>query len=118
PLPDALPILGPREQTGYYYYPTPIGGAFKVLGTAQVFLPLPFLKDINTARVSVFTDVGNVYRDYNSFDASTLRASAGVSLQWQAPIGPLVISYAIPIRKQPGDGHYEERFQFTFGSNF
>lgn len=110
--------LGPREQTNYYYYPTPIGGAFKVLGTAQVFLPLPFLKDINTARVSVFTDVGNVYRDYNSFDASTLRASAGVSLQWQAPIGPLVISYAIPIRKQPGDGHYEERFQFTFGSNF
>ncbi len=110
--------LGPREQTGYYYYPTPIGGAFKVLGTAQVFLPLPFLKDINTARVSVFTDVGNVYRDYNSFDASTLRASAGVSLQWQAPIGPLVISYAVPIRKQPGDGHYEERFQFTFGSNF
>ncbi len=110
--------LGPREQTGYYYYPTPIGGAFKVLGTAQVFLPLPFLKDINTARVAVFTDVGNVYRDYSHFDASTLRVSAGISLQWQAPIGPLVISYAIPVRKQPGDGHYEERFQFTFGSNF
>lgn len=110
--------LGPREKTGYYYYPTPIGGAFKVLGTAQVFLPLPFLKDINTARVALFTDVGNVYKDYGSFDASKLRASAGISLQWQAPIGPLVISYAMPIRKQPGDGHYEERFQFTFGSNF
>ncbi|HEX7341865.1 MAG TPA: outer membrane protein assembly factor BamA [Rhodanobacteraceae bacterium] len=109
--------LGPREQT-YYYYPTPIGGAFKVLGTAQVFLPLPFLRNINTARVAVFTDVGNVYQNYSSFDAKTLRASYGLSLQWQSPMGPLVISYAIPFRTQPGDGHYEERFQFTVGNSF
>ncbi len=110
--------LGPREQSGGYYYPQPVGGAFKVLGTAQVFLPIPGLKDVRTARVAVFTDVGNVYKDYSSFDASKLRASYGVSLQWQSPMGPLVISYAIPFRTQPGDGHYEERFQFTFGSNF
>lgn len=110
--------LGPREMSGYYYYPTPIGGSFKVLGTAQVFLPIPGLKNVSTARVALFTDVGNVYKDYQSFDASKLRASYGVSLQWQAPIGPLTISYAIPLREQPGDRHYEERFQFTFGSNF
>ncbi|HET8553379.1 MAG TPA: outer membrane protein assembly factor BamA [Rhodanobacteraceae bacterium] len=110
--------LGPRETSGYYYYPTPIGGSFKVLGTAQVFLPIPGLKNVNTARVALFTDVGNVYKDYKSFDASKLRASYGVSLQWQAPIGPLVMSYAIPFRDQPGDRHYEERFQFTFGSSF
>lgn len=110
--------LGPRETSGYYYYPTPIGGSFKVLGTAQVFLPIPGLKNVSTARVALFTDVGNVYKDYKSFDASKLRASYGVSLQWQAPIGPLVISYAIPFRDQPGDRHYEERFQFTFGSSF
>ncbi|MGN6705398.1 MAG: outer membrane protein assembly factor BamA [Rhodanobacter sp.] len=100
------------------YWAQPIGGSFKVLGTAELYLPLPFLKDINTARVSLFTDVGNVYRDYRSFDASTLRASAGVSLHWQAPIGPLIISLAVPFRSQPSDGHYEERIQFTFGSQF
>ena len=100
------------------YWAQPIGGSFKVLGTAELYLPLPFLKDINTARVSLFTDVGNVYRDYQSFDASTLRASAGVSLHWQAPIGPLIISLAVPFRSQPSDGHYEERIQFTFGSQF
>ncbi|MGP1667487.1 MAG: BamA/TamA family outer membrane protein, partial [Rhodanobacter sp.] len=58
--------LGPRACAGttatknpdgtcsgsYYTYAQPIGGAFKLLGTAQVFLPLPFLKDVNTARVS------------------------------------------------------------------
>jgi outer membrane protein insertion porin family len=100
------------------YYAQPVGGAFKVLGTAEMYLPLPFLKDTNTARVSVFMDVGNAYKNYQSFDASTLRASAGVSLHWQAPIGPLIISLAVPFRSQPDDGHYEERIQFTFGSTF
>ena len=100
------------------YYSQPIGGAFKVLGTAEIYLPLPFLKDTNTARVSLFVDVGNAYKDYKSFDASTLRATAGVSLHWQAPIGPLIISLGIPFRTLPQDGHYEERIQFTFGSQF
>ncbi|MES1153322.1 MAG: BamA/TamA family outer membrane protein, partial [Rhodanobacter sp.] len=100
------------------YYAQPIGGSFKVLGTAQVFLPLPFLKDVNTARVSWFMDVGNVYKDYKSFDASELRASTGLSLQWQAPIGPLIISLAMPLRSKDADRHYEERIQFTFGSQF
>jgi len=99
-------------------YAEPIGGAFKVLGTTEVYLPLPFLKDINTARVSVFMDVGNAYQDIKSFDASTLRASAGISLHWRAPIGPLIISLAHPFRTQPDDGHYEEKIQFTFGSQF
>jgi outer membrane protein insertion porin family len=96
----------------------PIGGAFKVLGTAQVFLPLPFLKDVNTARLSWFVDAGNAYKNYQSFNASTLRASTGLSLQWQAPIGPLIISLAFPFRSQPEDSRYEERIQFTFGSQF
>ncbi|MGN2251075.1 outer membrane protein assembly factor BamA [Frateuria edaphi] len=103
---------------GYYQYAQPIGGAFKVLGTAQVFIPLPFLKDINTARVSAFVDVGNAFRNYQAFDASELRASAGIALQWQAPIGPLIINFAVPIRSKPEDRHYEERIQFTFGSQF
>ena len=103
---------------GGAYYSQPIGGAFKVLGTAQVYLPLPFLKDVNTARVSWFMDVGNVYKDYKSFDASELRASTGISLQWQAPIGPLIISLAVPFRSKDADRHYEERIQFTFGSQF
>ncbi|MDO1529892.1 outer membrane protein assembly factor BamA [Fulvimonas sp. R45] len=102
----------------YYYYAQPIGGAFKVLGTAEVYLPLPFLKDINTARVSLFMDVGNAYKNYQSFEAKDLRASAGISLHWKAPIGPLIISLATPIRSQPSDRHYEERIQFTFGSQF
>ena len=107
-----------RCNGGYYTYAQPVGGAFKVLGTAQVFIPLPFLKDVNTARVSWFVDVGNVYKDYSAFKASELRASTGISLQWQAPIGPLIINFATPIRSKKEDRHYEERIQFTFGSQF
>ncbi|TBR38755.1 MULTISPECIES: outer membrane protein assembly factor BamA [Dyella] len=118
--PDGTPIqpVNGKCTGGYYTYAQPIGGAFKVLGTAQVFLPLPFLKDVNTARVSWFMDVGNVYQDYSSFKASELRASTGLSLQWQAPIGPLIINFAVPIRSKDEDRHYEERIQFTFGSQF
>ncbi len=119
--PDGSPIKANKDGTctgGYYSYAQPIGGAFKVLGTAELYLPLPFLKDINTARVSWFVDVGNVYQDYQSFKASELRASTGISLHWQAPIGPLIINFAVPIRTQADDNHYEERIQFTFGSQF
>ncbi|MEW9624101.1 outer membrane protein assembly factor BamA [Rhodanobacter geophilus] len=105
-------------QNSYYSYAQPIGGAFKVLGTAELYLPLPFLKDVNTARVSWFVDVGNAYANWQSFDASTLRASTGLSLHWQSPMGPMIINFAMPFRTQPDDGHYEERIQFTFGSTF
>ncbi|WP_266169391.1 outer membrane protein assembly factor BamA [Dyella subtropica] len=112
------PDANGRCNGSVYSYAQPIGGAFKVLGTAQVFLPLPFLKDVNTARVSWFVDMGNAYKDYSSFKASELRASTGLSLQWQAPIGPLIINFAVPIRSKKEDRHYEERIQFTFGSQF
>ncbi|GAB3783221.1 outer membrane protein assembly factor BamA [Dyella agri] len=104
--------------SSYYNYAQPIGGALKVLGTAELYLPLPFLKDVNTARVSWFVDTGNAYANWNSFSAKTLRASTGLSLHWQSPMGPMIINFALPFRTQPGDNYYEERIQFTFGSTF
>jgi outer membrane protein insertion porin family len=103
-------------QGGNFSQPQPVGGAFKVLGSAE--LVLPFFKDNNKARISLFTDVGNVYSSYNSFDAATLRASVGISLHWVAPVGPIVISLARPIRDQPGDKPFEETLQFYFGNTF
>jgi outer membrane protein insertion porin family len=99
-----------------FFQPQPVGGAFKVLGTAE--LRLPFFRDNAKASISLFTDVGNVYANYGSFSASTLRASAGISLHWVSPMGPIVISLAEPFRTQPGDKPFEERLQFNFGSTF
>ena len=109
-------VNGHCPSTSAYYNPQPIGGAFKVLGTAE--LRLPFFKDNNKAALSVFTDVGNVFTNYQDFQASDLRVSAGLSLQWQAPVGPIVINLAFPVRDKPEDKPFEEHLQFAFGTTF
>ncbi len=94
----------------------PLGGAFKTVATTELIFPTPFVKDENATRLSAFIDVGNVYKDINSFSANELRASAGISFRWQAPVGPIVINLSKPIRKQAGD--QTEVLQFTFGNQF
>jgi outer membrane protein insertion porin family len=95
----------------------PVGGAFKTVGSAELIFPTPFVKEDNdTTRLSWFIDVGNVFKDYNAWNASDLRASTGISFQWRAPVGPIVINLARPIRKQHGDD--VETIQFSFGNTF
>ncbi|HET6632088.1 MAG TPA: outer membrane protein assembly factor BamA [Rhodanobacteraceae bacterium] len=110
--------LGPRVSTPFYRYPKPIGGAFKVLGKAELYFPIPALRNSTTARLGAFVDIGNVFADIPSFRAKDLRASAGLALQWRAPIGPLTISLAEPLHYKKSDRPYLERIQFTFGSTF
>ncbi|UXI66801.1 outer membrane protein assembly factor BamA [Tahibacter amnicola] len=108
--------LGPCERVSQIDYCQPIGGAFKVLGSAELILPTPFAKNSDSVRISAFLDVGNVYRTFGDFDAGELRASTGLSLQWQAPVGPITVNLARPIRKKDGDR--TETIQFSFGTQF
>ena len=57
-----------------------------------------------------------MFQDYNSWSASELRASTGLSFQWRAPVGPIVINIAKPIRSEKGDD--TETIQFSFGNTF
>jgi len=102
--------LGPAGFAGNSNIRQPIGGAIKTVGSVEMFFPR--LLDTPSARVSAFLDVGNVFKDVDSVDAGQLRASAGISLLWRAPVGPISISYAVPFRKEDGDEL--ERLQFTF----
>jgi outer membrane protein insertion porin family len=43
--------------------------------------------------------------------------SAGIALQWQAPIGPITISWAQPL-KFDRELDRVEKLQFTFGTLF
>ncbi|SFN48677.1 outer membrane protein assembly factor BamA [Dokdonella immobilis] len=107
--------LGPVDFTGGFRQP--LGGAFKTVATAEIIFPTPFVKENdNSTRLSWFVDVGNVFKDYNSWSAKELRASTGLSFQWRAPIGPIIISFSKPLRKKPGDE--TESIQFTFGPQF
>lgn len=107
--------LGPREApfAGSTFL-QPVGGAFKTTGSLEMYFPT--LLDTPAARASAFIDFGNVYKDFDAFDAGELRASTGVSLMWRSPMGPISISYAYPLRKEDDDEL--ERLQFTFGGSF
>jgi outer membrane protein insertion porin family len=92
----------------------PIGGAFKTTGTLELIFPT--LLDSDTTRISAFLDIGNVFADFNAFSVSEYRASVGVALQWQAPIGPIILNLSMPVKKKDDDEI--ERLQFTFGTQF
>ena len=108
--------------------------------TLELITPTPFLSDEyrNSVRTSVFVDAGNVWDtefDINRYatltqqfsqsnqpelvdyaDASLIRATAGVSLQWISPMGPLTFSLAKIIKKYDGD--LQENFSFNIGTTF
>ena len=102
--------LGPSYTSGYGYQ-QPLGGSFLLAGSVEAIFPKLF--DSPAARISAFLDFGNVYDGWDNFSAGELRASTGIALLWRSPMGPLSISYALPLRKKDGD--QIERLQFTFG---
>ncbi|MGY6517954.1 MAG: outer membrane protein assembly factor BamA [Lysobacteraceae bacterium] len=92
----------------------PLGGSVRTVGSTELIFPTLF--DTDAVRVSAFLDYGNVFRSTGDVSFADMRASAGVAMQWQAPIGPIVISYGVPVRKEEGDRI--ERLQFSFGTTF
>ena len=92
-----------------------VGGDLKVSGGLEVAIPTPFTKG-GGSRIALFVDVGNVYENLSAFDASLFRASAGISVTWQAPVGPIIMNYAFPLKEFEGDR--TESLQFSFGTTF
>ena len=48
--------IGPRDNLG-----RPLGGSTKVVGNAEIIIPVPFLSDVKQARVTGFLDAGSVF---------------------------------------------------------
>jgi len=102
--------LGPKD-TGC----RAVGGDLKVSGGIEIAIPTPFTKG-GGSRIALFVDVGNVYENIDAFDAGLFRASTGISVTWQAPIGPIIMNYAFPLIEFHGDR--TESLQFSFGTTF
>ena len=100
--------IGPKDVQG-----NPRGGAYKLVGNAELLFPFPGLAGEKSVRMSAFLDSGIVG---SKFDADLVRVSAGVGVLWVSPLGPLKISAAMPFREQPDDR--KQIFQFTFGGAF
>ena len=103
--------LGPLDSVG-----RPLGGNIEITGGAEVIIPVPFLKDLDSVRIAAFVDAGNVYGSKENFDLGLLRYSAGLSGIWVSPFGLVSVSVAEPFNKQPGD--QTQVFQFSFGTTF
>lgn len=129
--------LGPKDNFG-----RPYGGNLKVIGRTELILPMPE-KFQTQARLSAFFDIGNVFStghvqffgrdavpgvpnsgtpiDYD-FRYDDLKQSAGIAVQWLAPLGLFRFSYALPLNDEPGDairfGDELEKFQFSIGQAF
>jgi len=103
--------LGPRDSRN-----EALGGDLKVVGNAELILPVPFLKDSGNFRFTSFFDAGNVYGPGENFDLGELRYSVGLSALWISPLGPLTMSLAAPLKSQAQDD--TQPLQFTFGTSF
>ncbi len=105
--------VGPRDisYTGDY---GAMGGDFYAIGTVQARLPdmLPADYGMNFALFSDFGTLGHLDSPFrcskntvgcNLRDNLALRASAGISIKWKSPFGPVQIDLGIPIAKASYD---------------
>lgn len=103
--------LGPEDIFG-----RALGGDTMVVGNAEVIIPVPFLDEFKSVRLTGFFDAGNVFATNQKFAFSDLRTSAGFSGVWLSPFGLLSVSIAEPFNSKLGDE--VQKFQFTFGTSF
>lgn len=138
---NSTEVGGPDgTQFGYVYVPSlgklrsetvpnrnkanPFGGNVKIVGSAELIFPLPFIKDRSQIRSAFFIDGGNVFSTHcgtsqlncSGVDFGEFRYSVGVGVTWITGFGPMTFSLAKPINTRPEDR--EEVFQFTLGRGF
>ncbi len=107
--------VGPRDEDT----DDAIGGKWFYSGSVGLWFPLGVAKEIGL-RGRAFSDFGSldgVDEDLVSIRrSSNLRASVGLGLSWQSPIGPMNIDFAKAVARENYDRL--QTFHFSFGTNF
>jgi outer membrane protein insertion porin family len=96
-----------------------LGGRMYFATTAEVLFQIPGVPQDFGLRGAVFADVGSLWGVNKTAaalpglagNALTPRASVGMGLAWDSPIGALRADYAYPIIKQP----FDKTQAFSFG---
>jgi outer membrane protein insertion porin family len=92
------------------------GGTRRLNVNGELYFPVPGMGNDKSLRIFAFTDVGNVWGEGESVSTSSLRASTGLGLSWISPIGPLKLSWGVPVKSATTDRI--QRFQFQIGTGF
>jgi outer membrane protein insertion porin family len=114
--------IGPKYYNDYANRWYTSGGQKSILASAEIFFPVPGLKQNDQFRLSTFFDAGGVFSDDESISVSDqyeqgeMRYSVGLGVQWNSPFGPLQVSIAEPLNDDNKDR--TQRFQFGMGSTF
>ena len=104
--------IGPVDGGDY------IGGNYATVLNLEAALP-NLLPESTRTDVSLFLDSGNLWGvDYDSSidENSKIRSSTGLAVEWFTPVGPLSLSYAIPLTKSSTDK--TETVRFNIGTTF
>ena len=90
-----------------------IGGDFLAVGQFNwVFPPPPFLGvDSRTMRISLFTDIGNVFEKFNDIEYDELRASYGIQIDFITPVGAVTFGFVDVFKSKEGDDTQPVVFQ-------
>jgi outer membrane protein insertion porin family len=109
--------IGPRTESG-----ESVGGKIYYIGTAEFTFPLGLPRELGI-NGALFFDNG-VLKSVDSsiksastiIDTGKIRSSAGVSISWSSPVGPIRLDFAKILRQQYYDK--SQTFNFALGTNF
>ena len=93
-----------------------LGGSARLIANVELQLPFPGSGSDRSLRWFTFFDAGNVFAEGEKIQVSDLRYSAGFGISWISPIGPLKLSYGIPLNAKTDDR--KQQFQFQLGTGF
>lgn len=108
--------IGPRDFDPGSNEDFAVGGTTRIVGNAEVFIPVPLIKKSSQFRLSAFVDAGSVYGNNERIDLGELRYGAGVGISWFSPFGPLKLVFAKALNAQDTDD--TQTLQFQLGSQF
>jgi outer membrane protein insertion porin family len=119
--------FGPRDLTPGTTHDS-LGGSLYWGASAEAQTPLYFLPKEVGIKLGTFVDAGSLW-DYKGptswsvtgetlqvADSGSIRSSAGVSLIWDSPLGPLRFDLAYPLTKESYDR--TQFFRFSGGTSF
>ncbi len=92
------------------------GGTTKILASTSMLFPLPGGMFKDQVRLETFIDGGGVWEEDTDIALDEMRFSAGLSVLWVSPFGPINVSFAKALNDDAQDE--TESFQFGMGTNF